>query len=204
MGYFLVELRGVDDLKNDDRVDMGVYSWLASEVSLKASDGTDVSHQTFTITDNPRWRAHTTARIVDGVLLSESIPVVHLARNGGGAFGAGRTYYEPNSPNFVRVNENEYRDVRFRLTMNADGTFKGVMGNYRPIDNIHLAQYGGGRGTASTANNDCAAEYNSMAKYADGYPDPVTGECTAISAAQNIVGIPAFLVEAPASAEARE
>jgi hypothetical protein len=190
IGKIIVEFRGVDDLKNDDRVEVGIYSLLTDEVSLRSSDGSDVSHQTFTITDNPRWRAQTTARIVDGVLMSESIPVVRVGR---GAPGAGRSYYEPNSPNFVRAIESEYRDLRLRVTVSPEG-MKGVMGNYRPIDNIHLAHYGGGLGTAGTANHDCAAEYNMLAKFADGYPDPATGECTAISAAQNVIGIPAFIV----------
>ncbi len=194
---FLIELRGVDDLKNDDHVEMSLYSMADGEASLKASDGADVAYQTFTITANPRWRAQTTARIVDGVLMSESIPVVHLSRAGG--FAAGRANYSSGSPErvFVYAGEFELRDVRFRLTMNPNGTITGVMANYRPIDNIYLSEYAGGRGTASTANNDCAAEYNMLAKFADGHPDPVTGQCTAISAAQNITGIPAFVVPAP-------
>ena len=194
---FLVELRGVDDLQNDDDVEMGIYSQALNEVSLKASDGSDVTYQTFTITPNPRWRAHTTARIVDGVLMSEPVAVVRLSRAGG--FGARGGPYESGAPGtgFVYASEFEFRDVRFRVTMNADGTFTGVMGNYRPIDNIYLSEYAGGRGTAATANNDCASEYNTLAQMADGYPDPVTGACTAISAAQNITGIPAFLVPPP-------
>jgi hypothetical protein len=185
----------VDDAKNDDRVEIGVYSTADGEFSLKAASGTDVPYQTFTITDDARWRAHTTGRIVDGVLMSDPIPVVRLSRAGGFAAGRARLY-EGVLPEtaFVGASEFEFRDVRFRLTLNPDGTLTGVMGNYRPLDNIYLSQYGGGRGTASTANNDCAAEFNTMAKFADGYPDPVTGECTAISAAQNITGIPAFLV----------
>ena len=191
---FLVELRGVDDLQNDEYVEIGIYSTARAEVSLKASDGTDVTYQTFTITPESRWRANTTARIVDGTLMSESVPVIYLSRGGG--YGSARS--RANLPNsFIYRSELEFRDVRFRLTMNPDGTFTGVMGNYRPIDNIHLAQYAGGRGTASTANNDCASEYNTLQQMADGYPDPVTGECTMISAAQNITGIPAFLVPSP-------
>lgn len=192
MTPFLVELIGVDDVRNDDRVEVGVYSLADNEVSLKGADGFDVSYQTFTRTANARWHATTRARINNGVLTSDPVPVVRLSRAGG--FGASRASYESNSPTFVRAGEHEYRDVLFRLTMKADGTFEGVMANYRPIDNIYLSQYGGGRGTASTANNDCAAEYNTLAQFADGYPDPVTGECTAISAAQNVTGIPAFVV----------
>ena len=191
---FLVELRGVDNLQNDDHVEMGIFSPAAGEVSLKAADGSDVTHQTFTITPNPRWRANTTARIVDGVLMSESVPVIYLSRRG--AFGAGLGRGSGDTA-FVFRPEFEFRDVRFRLTLDPDGTFTGVMGNYRPIDNIYLSQYAGGRGTASTANNDCASEYNTLAKMADAYPNPETGECTAISAAQNITGIPAFFVPPP-------
>ena len=191
---FLVELRGVDDLQNDDHVEMGIYSTAQGEISLKAADGTDVTHQTFTITPNPRWRANTTARIVDGVLMSESVPVIYLSRAGEFGAGRGRRGRESGPGSFIFRPEYEFRDVRFRLTLSLDGTFTGVMGNYRPIDNIHLSQYAGGRGTASTANNDCASEYNSLALLADGYPDPLTGECKAISAAQNITGIPAFIV----------
>ena len=191
---FLVELRGVDNLQNDDHVEVGIYSTAGGEVSLKASDGTDVTYQTFTVTPESRWRANTTARIVDGMLMSESVPVIYLSRGGG--YGAGRSRGSgPTS--FIFTPELEFRDVRFQLTLNPNGTFTGVMGNYRPIDNIHLAQYAGGRGTASTANNDCASEYNTLQQMADGYPDPVTGECTMISAAQNITGIPAFLVPSP-------
>lgn len=191
---FLLELRGVDDSRNDDSVELGIYSTADGESSLKAATGADVPYQTFSITTNPRWRAQTTARIVDGVLLSDPIPVMRLSRAGG--FAASRSNYAPGSPerNFVFAGEFELRDVRLRLTLQPDGTVAGVMANYRPIDNIYLSEYAGGRGTASIANNDCAAEYNALARFADGYPDPATGECTAISAAQNIAGVPAFVV----------
>jgi hypothetical protein len=194
---FLIELRGVHDLKNDNHVEIGVYSTADGEASLKAGDGSDVAYQTFTITNNPRWRASTTARIVDGVLISDPIPVMHLSRAGGFAAGRGNYVSGASGNAFAFSGEFEFRDVRFRLTMQPDGTFTGVMADYRPIDNIYLSEYAGGRGTASIANNDCAAEYNILAKFADGHPDPVTGECTAISAAHNITGIPAFVVPAP-------
>ena len=129
MKAFLVELRGVDDLKNDDHIEVGIYSTAEGEVSLKAANGSDVTHQTFTITPNPRWRANTTARIVDGALMSESIPVLYLSR--GGEFGAGW------GSGFVFRPEFEFRDVRLRLTLHPDGTFTGVMGKL-PTNRQHL------------------------------------------------------------------
>jgi len=148
---------------------------------------------------------------VENVRLGYDVdPVLYVSR--GGAFGAGRgsgagatgagnplTGFAGlgNAFRGAYSSEHEFRDVRFRLTLQPDGTLTGAMANYRPIDNIYLSQYGGGRGTASTANQDCAAEYNMMAKMADGYPDPATGQCTMISAAQNIAGVPAFVVAPP-------
>ncbi len=178
---FLIELRGLDDLKNNDHVEMSIYSTADGDLSLKAADGSDLAYQTFTITPNPRWRTTVKARIVDGVLMADPIPMMHLhwVMSTWGTFG--------------QVSEHEFRDVRFRLTLGPDGTLTGVMANYRPLDNIYTVGYCC-KGTASTANNDCASEYNTMLAMADGYPDPVTGKCTMISAAQVIAGVPAFLV----------
>ncbi|MEQ1761067.1 MAG: hypothetical protein ABL986_22395, partial [Vicinamibacterales bacterium] len=61
-----------------------------------------------------------------------------------------------------------------------------------PLDNICT----GARcckGTASTANNDCASEHKTLVALADGFPDPATGQCTMISSASNLKGIPIFL-----------
>ena len=181
---FLIELRGLDDLKNNDHVEMSLYSTGDGDVSLKAADGSDLAYQTFTITRNPRWRSTVKARIVNGVLESDPIPVMHLhwVMSTWGAFG--------------QVSEHEFRDVRFRLTLEADGTLTGVMANYRPLDNIFTVGYCC-KGTASTANNDCASEYNTMLAMADGYPDPATGTYTMISAAQMITGVPVFAVPPP-------
>ncbi len=41
---------------------------------------------------------------------------------------------------------------------------------------------------------DCASEYKTFVMMADGDPDPETGQCTTISAAHRLVGIPAFVI----------
>ena len=128
--------------------------------------------------------------------------MVHLSRAGG--FAAGRGNYAPGSPerNFVFAGEFELRDVRFRLTFQPDGSITGVMANYRPIDNIFTV----GRcckGTASTANTDCASEHKTLAAMADGYPDPETGQCTMISSATNLTGVPVFIAAATGETSSR-
>ena len=50
-----------------------------------------------------------------------------------------------------------------------------------------------GAGTSAVAGIECAAEYNALQQFADGYPD-ATGQCTAISLAYEVKGVPAFII----------
>ena len=175
---FLIELRGLDDPKNDDHVEVGIYS--TDDTPLRGSDGTILPNQTLAVTENPRWRTTVAGRIVNGQLITDVIPVVYTkwVLSTWGAFG---------------VQDHEFHDARFRMSLEPDGTLTGLMASYRPIENIFTI----GRcckGTASTANNDCASEHKTLARLADGYPDPDTGQCTRISSASNLKGVPVFLV----------
>jgi hypothetical protein len=177
---FLIELSGVDDSRNDDHVDVRIYS--PQDAAIEGSDGNPLAHQTISATSNARWRAATTGRIVNGQLTTDAIPAMYLhwVLPTWGALGE---------------TETEFHDVRFRISMEADGTIKGLMASYRPIDNIFTR----GRcckGTASTANNDCASEHKTLVMMADGYPDSATGQCTMISSAANFSGIPVFIARA--------
>jgi hypothetical protein len=52
---------------------------------------------------------------------------------------------------------------------------------------------------------DCPTFSQAVHRYADGYPDPATGKCTAISTAFDIEAVPAFIIhpeEARKTAEA--
>ena len=44
------------------------------------------------------------------------------------------------------------------------------------------------------ADFDCPALYEAVHKLADGYPDPKTGQCTAISSAYFIEAVAAFVI----------
>ncbi|HWW84351.1 MAG TPA: hypothetical protein VNZ26_12150 [Vicinamibacterales bacterium] len=176
---FLVEIRGIDDLTNDDHVEVGIYS--TDDTPLQGSDGKPLPNQTLSVTRNARWRATGAGRIVNGELTTDVFSSLYLkwVMSTWGLFG--------------QASENEFNDVRFKLTLRPDGTLEGLMAAYRPIDNIFTI----GRcckGTASTANNDCASEHKTLAMLADGYPDPETGQCTKISSASNLKGIPVFIV----------
>src|SRR4029077_7733237 len=123
--------------------------------------------------------------IVDGVLTTDVIPVYYMkwVLSTWGPFG---------------LQDHVYRNAKFRMSLEPDGTLKGMMASYRPIENIFTVGHCC-KGTASTANTDCASEHKTLALMADGYPDPDTGKCTMISSASNIAGIPVFI--APARGE---
>ena len=54
------------------------------------------------------------------------------------------------------------------------------------------------------AGIDCAGEYNTLKKLADGMRDPKTGQCTAISSALELKAVPAFVNDVPQPAEAED
>jgi hypothetical protein len=45
-----------------------------------------------------------------------------------------------------------------------------------------------------SAQSDCPATYDAAHRLADGYPDPKTGECTALSSAYNFDAVAAFAI----------
>jgi hypothetical protein len=178
MDHYVIEVRGIDNPVNDDHVEVGVYT--PEETPIQGADGSALPNQTLTITSNPRWRTTFQGRIVDGKLTTEPVTALYLkwVLSTWGPLG---------------VQDQEFRRARLQLSFEPDGTLKGAMAAYRPIDNIYTI----GRccsGTASVANNDCASEHKTLVEFADGDPDPETGKCTAISSVSNLKGVPVFLV----------
>jgi hypothetical protein len=179
MEPFLVEVKGIDDFRNDDRVEVGIYT--TQDTPIQGSAGLPLPNQTIGITSNPRWRTTVPGRIVNGQIMTDVIPTLYL-----------KWVLATWGP--LGEQDHEFRDARFRLTIEPDGRLAGMMAAYRPIENIFTV----GRccaGTASVANNDCASEHKTLVAFADGYPDPETGTCTAISSVTNIKGIPVFVVQ---------
>ena len=176
---YLIEVRGLDDLRNDDHVEVGIYS--TEDVSMRSQTGAHLPNQSFRVTSNPRWRTETQGRIVDGLLTTDVIDVMYLR------------WQIPLTGAFGQASEFEFHDVRFQVSVQPDGTVTGILGGYRPIDNI-ATRYRCCKSAATAGNNDCASEHKTLVALADGYPDPVTGQCSMISSAQIVEGIPAFVV----------
>ena len=75
-GTYVIEVRGLDSLQNDDDVEVGIYS--TDDESTRSQAGEHLPHQSFRVTPNPRWRTTTRGRIVDGVLMTDRIEVLYL------------------------------------------------------------------------------------------------------------------------------
>jgi hypothetical protein len=178
MDHFLVEIHGIDDMQNDDHIEVGIYT--PEDAPLQGSDGSALANQTIGITSNPHWRTIVPGKIVNGKLTTDVIPTLYLK------------WVLP-TWGVLGVQDHEFREARFQMSLQPDGALKGFMASYRPIENIFTVGRCCG-GTASVANNDCASEHKTLVEFADAYPDPETGKCTAISSMTNIKGIPVFLV----------
>jgi hypothetical protein len=179
-------LRGVDSLVNDPDVEV-IYGNTPDRPVVDAS-GKFIWNASFTITDQaPRERNVLKGKIVNGVLTTEP-KLIKLTQTWGQS--AARDLRG------IRSRWTLYKG-RLRLTFQPDGTLKGIVGGYQPLDEPIKAYLLGGLGSAMVAGEDCAGDYNTLKKLADGMRDPKTGECTAISSGLELDAVPAFVNDVP-------
>lgn len=189
----LFTLSGVDDLRNDNEVELGIYS-NADPIQIGAGN-TPLPNATYASVQDPRYRATARGRIVDGVLTTEPVDIRFR---------------------YVLVNlrmERVLRHARVRFTIGADGALDGILAGYAPIDNVfdaHFAfrnavdvngeptpfRFQVARGTPDTIGFTCQGVYRALQDAADGDRDPDTGRCTSVSTQYEVRAIPAFVVDA--------
>ena len=68
-----------------------------------------------------------------------------------------------------------------------------MIAGYYPVELIYHQAMGIG-GVHANAFISCPGLWEAANKYADGYPDPETGECTAMSSAWHIQAVPAHII----------
>lgn len=191
----LIRLRGVDDLRNDPEVEVGIYA-NADPIELSAAR-TALPYATYAAMQDPKYRATTRGRIVDGVLTIDPVDV--------------RFVNYVNSMKDDRI----LRDARLRLRFTPDGGAEGFLGGYWPIESAYDLSFGsrssqaakGGlaperlrmgtaMGRAGALGHSCHGAYFALREAADGHRDPATGRCTSISTQYRIKVAPAFVVDA--------
>ena len=190
----LLTLDGVDDLRNDDSVEVGIFA-NADPIQLSPTRE-PLSYATYAMDQDPRFRAKTRGRIQEGVLTTEPVDV--------------RFHKVTNS---LRL-ERPLKNARLRVTISESGVLEGYLGGYTPVEDMYDLQFGfrNGKNEAGelgplrlrfgTANGaarvlgyTCPGVYHSLYQYADGDPDPQSGRCTSISVQYRIKAIPAFVVD---------
>jgi hypothetical protein len=175
----LIDISDVDDFFNDDDVTIGIYQ--GKDPVVRAASGVDVlSDASLRIDDDAQYHNIMKGKIENGVVLTTERKDVYLIEKAGEAALA--------APHL------HFRDARLRMTIDKDGNFEGVLAGYHdwlPLyRSISKAVSFGEISTGFT----CPAVYQAYKKLADGYPDPETGECTAMSIAYLIRGIPAYVI----------
>jgi hypothetical protein len=190
----LIRLRGVHDIRNDDNVEVGFYA-SADPIQLGPTRQ-PLAFATYAMTQNPRFRATTRGRIVNGVLTTDPVDV---------------RFWKTVNGIYL---ERPLRDARVRMTLSAQGALDGYLAGYTPVEDMYNLQYGyrngvdgNGKpvpeqqlvftavGSSLISGHTCNGAYHALVAAADGHRDPATGRCTSISTQYRIRAIPAFVVD---------
>jgi hypothetical protein len=184
-GILLIEVTNVDDAMNDDDVTVGYYRNL--DALPKDSKGQILPNGSYRADSSGRYSATTKGRIVNGVLTADPVDA-HLP-----FLGTGVERYM-----FIK-------GLRLQLDVTSGGERekKGMIAGYHDLENWWGYMQRIGSGYAVTMQASCPALREATEKYADGYPDPKTGKCTALSSAYNLTMVPAFVIHPPQQSASR-
>ena len=175
LNRILIEIRDVDDEMNDPEVTVHIYKG-KDGLSLGAG-GTIPPFQNQRIDErHVRYMHETTGKIVDGVLTTDPIPK---------AWFPIRWITTPT--------ERLVRDMQLRLNLTKNGA-EGILAGDEDLKiwwSAHSRGLGGAAANVGPLSN--AWYYRAAHRYADGYPDPESGQCTAISAAYKVTAVRALI-----------
>jgi hypothetical protein len=191
----LMTLKGVEDLTNDPDVEVGFYA-NADPIQLSANRAA-LPFATYAAEQDPRYRAITHGRIVNGVLVIDPVDVrFHNVVN-------------------AMKDDRELRGAQIRFKFTPDGGLQGVLAGYTPVENMYDLQFGArhsknargelaplpqrlntSMGRAGALGNSCMGAYAALYEAADGDRDPKTGRCTSISTQYKVRLAPAFVIDA--------
>ncbi|MFM8517358.1 MAG: CHRD domain-containing protein [Nevskiaceae bacterium] len=186
-GVILLEIKGVTDERNSPNVEVGFYR--ATDPYQIDSAGRILPWASYRVdmqAGKPRYGAVARGRIENGVLKTEPLSL-KLPFYGNAAYA-----------------ELDLKDMRLELDLKPakDGKVHGLVGGYYDFDKwweyMLKLEF-----LIATGDWSCPALYQAARELADGYPDPRTGECTAISSAFRMDALPAFVVHDSADAPVR-
>jgi hypothetical protein len=186
-GVVLIEITGVTDPRNSEDVNVAFYR--AIDPFPIDSAGRILPWASYRVDTNngkPRYGAEAKGSIKGGVLTIQPLDL-NLPYYGNSAYAE------------MRLRD---MNLRLELTPAADGKVKGLLGGYYDFDKwweyMLKLEF-----LIATGDWSCPAMYEAAKRLADGYPDPTTGECTAISSAFEFDAVPAFAVHTTQTAESK-
>jgi len=169
----LIEITGVDNELNDPNVEVSIYK--GRDRLVRTASGSFIPLMSQRIDERfPQYILRTHGRIIDGVLITDPIPLARLPL-----------------VQIQMIGERHIRDFRLKLRLTPSGA-EGLAGGYEVLQtwwNNHSKSPGSDVGKYSPA-----ALYQALYRYGDGYPDPVSGQPTAISVAYQISAVRALIV----------
>ena len=179
LGMILIEVTGVDDPRNDNDVRVTFYRSIDQFVLDSAANALPFNTYRIDVVNGvPRYGSVVKGKTANGVLTTEAADV-----------------RLPFYGNYTLLDQN-IRDLSLRLEIEPDGAHaKGMVSGYYDVD--QLWDYLSGLGFAATAQYSCPPLHEAAYRLADGYPDPKTGKCTALSSAFVINTVAAFIDHPP-------
>jgi len=186
LGMILIDIEGVDDPRNDDDVTVSFYR--SVDQWVQDSNGAPLPFQTYAIDTSEadgkmRYGDSVKGWIKDGVVTTKNGDV-RLPWYGNYA------YFHP-----------VIKDLTLRLEISANGEqASGTIAGYYDLKDF--TDYVSGLGAVVPVNGiNCPSLIKKARELADGYPDPQSGQCTALSSAFNIRTYAAFVKRPPRAAE---
>ena len=175
-GTILIEVTDVDDLENDPDVTVAFYG--ALDPMPKDSTGKILPFASYHVSGTPQYGAKAKGRIESGQLTTTPVDA-RLPLYGNNYTG-----------------DMFLKDMRLRVAMPKEGEgapVKALLGGYYDFnkwwDYIQKIEF-----LLVAGQWNCPQIYQAAKQLADGYPDPQTGECTALSTALTMEALPAFIV----------
>lgn len=175
MGAWLISITGID-LSRDGDVTV-TFEQSVDRITTPDANAHVQADMTYRVSHAPLFRNTLRGKLKDGVITTEPALITMKCIS----------YMQPTY---------EFRQARLRLTLKPDGSLEGVLGAYQPWYPFYWSHAKVGYIDERGFGVDTPGLYRALRRYADGYPDPKTGENTAISAAYMIEAVPAHVVTA--------
>jgi len=172
----LIEIAEMTDARNSPDVQVGIYA--SSDQATIDPAGNVLPDASLQIHEDPRYHTVAHGRIVDGVVTTDPVDLRLKYRSAG--------YVDTDF--YIRA-------ARLRLELRPDGTATGMIGGYYDIETLYDGFIRQPQVVTSVLlSYSCPAVYSALNQFADGFPDPKTGKCSAISTAFRLDAIPAFVI----------